>query len=343
MAGNRIGNSIGGNIVMKKIHLFIVTFFIIILMLPGCAKEKAKPEMDKVSVRLKWLMIATHSTGELVAKEKGFFKENNIDVTIDPGGIDLNSIKLVASGSNDIGITGGDQLILARAEGVPIKAIAVMHQESPVVFFSLKESGINEPKDFLGKKIGMKFGTNVETEYRAMMGKLRLDMKKVNEVPAKFDLTPILTKQVDIWSGYEVNEPLTVEEKGFEVNLIRPRDYGVHFYSNTYFTTEKMIKEKPDLIKRFLAAVVKGWEWALEHPENAIDILLKYNRQANREHELKALLKTKDLMVTDVTKKKGIGWMEMSRWKEMQTTLMKQNILKRKLRVEEFYAPKFLE
>lgn len=328
----------------RKIGFLLVALFVLSIVFVGCSKkETTNTQIDKVSVRLKWLMIATHSTGELVAKEKGFFKENNIDITIEPGGIDLNSIVLVASGSNDIGITGGDQLILAREQGIPIKAIAVIHQESPVVFFSLKDSGIKEPKDFIGKKLGMKFGTNAETEYRVMMGKLGLDMKQVTEVPARFDLSPILTGQVDIWSGYEVNEPLTAEEKGYQVNLIRPREHGVHFYSNTYFTTEKMIREKPGVVRRFLKAAIKGWAWALENPEKAIDILLKYNNQADRAHELKALLKTRYLVLTDITREKGIGWMERARWEEMQDTLIEQGILKKKMPVDDFYTMEFVK
>ncbi len=328
---------------MKKIHYLILSLIVTILIFSGCSRKVTKHEMDKVFLRLKWLMIATHSTGELVAKEKGFFNENNIDVTIEPGGVDINSIKLVAGGANDIGITGADQIIQARSEGVPIKAIAVMHQESPVVFFSLKKSGIEKPQDFVGKKIGMKFGQNIETEYRTMMRRLGIDTNTTKEEAAKFDLTPLFTRRVDVWSGYEVNEPITAEEKGFEVNLIRPRDYGIHFYGNTYFTTDMMINEKPDVIKRFLKAVIKGWDWALEHPEKAIDILLKYNKQANREHELKALKITRSLMLTQTTKDKGLGWMETERWTEIQNSLIENGILKESLPFDEFYITKFLE
>jgi ABC-type nitrate/sulfonate/bicarbonate transport system substrate-binding protein len=287
-------------------------------------------------------VIATHATGELVALERGFYADEGLDVTIRPGGLDLNPIALVAGGSDDIGVTGGDQIILARSENVPVKAIAVLHQESPVVFFARRDSGIDKPQDFPGHTIGMKYGTNVETEYRAMMGKLGIDTSQVKEEAAQFDLTPFLTGRVEIWSGYEVNEPLSAEEQGVEVTLIRPRDYGVHFYSNTYFATEENLRERPEMLERFVRASLKGWSWALDNPEEAIDILLRHNPDADRDHELAALLKTRALMLTPLTRDAGLGRMEASRWEAMQELLVAQGILDRRLPIESFYSEEFL-
>lgn len=165
------------------------------LILVGCTKKEEK--IEKVSIRLKWFVDVSEA-GIFVAKEKGFFKENGIDVTVHPGGFELDPIKLVASGSGNFGITGADTFLLARAKGLPIVAIAVEFQKTPVCFISKNESGIKTPQDFVGRKVGVKFASDAETVYRILMAKLNIDVKKLKEVPLKWDMTPFFTGQVDV-------------------------------------------------------------------------------------------------------------------------------------------------
>ncbi|MCH7774593.1 MAG: ABC transporter substrate-binding protein [Bacteroidetes bacterium] len=212
---------------------------------------------DDVTLRLKWLHQAQFA-GFYTAEKKGFYHDNGIDITINPGGIDFPAVQMIAGGADMFGVTGGDQILLARDKGVPIVAIAVIYRESPFVLFALEESGISEPKDFVGKNVGVKLGGNEELTYRAMMKGAGVDTSLVNEKPVKFDITPLLTGQIDVWPGYAINQPITAEEKGFPVNIIWPSDYGVELYADTLFTTEDMIKNNPDLVKRFVSATMQA-------------------------------------------------------------------------------------
>ena len=168
----------------------------------------------KVSTRLSWFINSLHS-GFLVAEELGFYEEAGLDITNNPGGPDFPSINLVVGGADDFGLISGiDPLLIARSKGVPIKAIAVLHQKDPNVFLSLKESGITEPKEFEGKKIGIWYGHPTESYYRGMMKNLGVDTSTITEIPIKFDVSPLLSKQIDIMPGFIVNHLLLIQKQG---------------------------------------------------------------------------------------------------------------------------------
>src|SRR5580692_9530517 len=212
---------------------------------------------DAVTVRLKWFNQAQFA-GFYVAKDKGFYKAAGLDVDVQPGGPDFPAIQMVAGGNEQFGVTGADQILIARSKGVPVVALAVLYRESPFVLFALKKSGITKPSDFAGKNVGLKIGGSEELVYRAVLKSAGVDKGTLHEVPVKFDLSPLLTGQVDVWPGYVINEVLAAQEKGFEVSVIKPSDYGVRMYADTLFTTERMLKEQPELVKKFVAATIHG-------------------------------------------------------------------------------------
>jgi len=146
---------------------------------------------DDVTLRLKWLHQAQFA-GFYTAEQKDFYKNNGIDITINAGGIDFPAVQMVAGGGDMFGLTGGDQILLAREKGVPIVAIAVIYRESPFVLFALTESGIMEPENFIGKNVGVKLGGNEELTYRAMKMAAGVDTSLANEIPVKFDITPLV-------------------------------------------------------------------------------------------------------------------------------------------------------
>src|SRR5438105_725606 len=181
----------------------------------------------------------------------------------------------MAGGDEQCGGTTAAQVLVARSKGVPVVALAVLYRKSPFVLFSLKASGVDTPEKFRGRKVGVKLGGNEELIYRAILKKTAVANGDLTELPVKFDMTPLLTGQIDVWPGYVINEVITAREKGFDVNIVWPSNYGLNFYADTIFTTEKMIKEKPDLVKRFVAATLKGWNYAAANPEEAAQITVK--------------------------------------------------------------------
>ncbi len=327
----------------KKIFLacFVAIILVVVIYYFNKPAEQSMLTLEKISCRLKWY-IQSQFAGNLVAVSEDYYRNAGLDCTLVPGGQDFNAIKLVASGENDFGVWGADQILIARSKGIPVVAIAVIYQKSPVCFFSKKNSGIIKPCDFVGKKVAMQYGTNVRTEYVAMMNNVKVDLNKVIEVPSRYDMQRFFEGAVDVWCGYVINEVLTAEEKGFEVNLIKPSDYGVKMYADCLFTTEEMIKNRPEIVRRFVQATLQGWQFAIKHPAKAVEIVLSHDAKLRKEHELRMLLKSIPFILPGSGKADRIGEMDSMVWKEMEKTLFKQHIIKHRVDVSLAFNNHFL-
>jgi NitT/TauT family transport system substrate-binding protein len=290
----------------------IITF----LVLTGlCAAAHAA---DTVTVRLKWFNQAQFA-GFYVGQDKGFYKSAGLDVNIQPGGPDFPAVQMVTGGSEQFGVTGADQILIARSKGVPIVALAVIYRRNPFVMFSLKKSGIKTPADWIGKKVGVKIGGNEELIYRSVLAKAKIDKSQLTEVPVKFDIAPLLTGAIDVWPGYLINEVIAAEEKGFPVNIVYPSDYGIDFYADTLFTTEAMLKSKPDAVRNFVGATLKGWNTAIAAPEEAAKITAKYGDKLTYDHELAMMKASVPLLKPDG---KPVGFMDTAGWSSAQKLLL---------------------
>jgi NitT/TauT family transport system substrate-binding protein len=274
---------------------------------------------EAVTLRLKWLNQAQFA-GFYVAQEKGYYKAEGIDVNIQPGGPDFPSVQMVTGGNEQFGVTGADQILIARSKGVPVVAIAVIYRRNPFVLFSLAKSGIKTPADYIGKKVGVKIGGNEELIYRAVLAKAGIDSSKLTEIPVKFDLTPLLAGNIDVWPGYLINEVIAAKEKGFEVNVVYPSDYGIDLYADTLFTTEKVLKERPELVKKFVAATLKGWNTAIAAPEEAAKITVKFGgEKLTYDHELAMMRASIPLLKPDG---KPVGFMDDAGWSSAEKLLL---------------------
>lgn len=319
--------------------MLISVLMLLCLCLLSCSKKDKNGK--SVSVRLKWVFTSHTAAGPGVALNKGFFKEEGIEATLNPGGFEFDPVTLVASGSDDFGIKGADDVLIARSKGVPIVAIAMDYQTNPVCFMTLKDSGITKAEDFIGKKVGVKYGQNVYTFYKAMLRRLKIDEKQITESPVKFDITPLLTRSVDVFPGYATYEPALFKNKGIDINVILAKDYGVPAYGNVVFTSEKTIKENPDLVERFLRAYVKGWKYAVEYPEKAADIMAVLNPKVSRDVQLDMMkLTIPYIKPTDDFK---IGWMTLEGWKETQAVMLEENILEKPVDLEKAFTLEFLQ
>ena len=299
-------------------------------------------QKTKISVLLSWFINSLHA-GFFEADDLGFYDKAGLDVTNNPGGPDFPAINLIISGSDDFGLISGiDPLLIARSKGVPIKAIAVLHQKDPNVFLSLKESDITSPKDFENKKVGIWYGHPTESYYRGMMESAEVDTSNIEEVPIKFDVMPLLTGQIDIMPGFVVNHLLLIQEKGYEANVIEPSDYGVNSYGFTIFATEEMIEEKPELVKAFLTATLKGYEWALENPKEAVEIVTEYNPsiKENYDHQFNQLILNIEHFKPQENSK--IGCMKDGVWKESYERLIEQGLIEKQFDYQDTYTNKFI-
>ena len=307
--------------------------------------EKFPPrDLQKVTLKLKWLHQAQFA-GNYVAKEKGFYAEEGLDVKLEPFSFENPTIDAVANGKADFGITGADELVLARAKGVPIKAFAVVYKINPVCAYSLKKSGIKTPKDFVGKTVGIERaadGTeiNVGILYKAMMTKMGIDRSKIKEVTIGYDAKELLSGITDVSTGYIINEPQQVIAAGQEVNTILMADYGLNMYADVLFTTEEKIKNNPELVDSFLRATLKGWRYALEHVDEAVDETLKYATDRTKTHETYMLSQSVPLIYAGEYQ---IGKMKEEEWEKVKEILQEQKILDKEINIQDVYTNEFFE
>ncbi|MGQ0698803.1 MAG: ABC transporter substrate-binding protein [Panacagrimonas sp.] len=258
-------------------------------MTSGCGKsdqrakspdEGEKALVEDVRFRLAWVYDMAE-VGVLVAKEHGHFEKEGLNVTIEPGGFGLDPIKLVATGSADYGIGGAGNLLLARAQGVPVVAVAAEFQNTPVGFITRKDSGIKSFPEFAGKRVGVQTGADTDVLYRALLAKHGMSSKDVKEVPIQFDMGPFVNGLIDVLPAYVTNQPITLQSKGFETTVITAASEGLRYYGNVFFTTEQKLNKDPQQVERFVRAVRAGWADALADKAGAIAALAKYTNEFN--------------------------------------------------------------
>jgi NitT/TauT family transport system substrate-binding protein len=275
------------------------------------AAQTAPAQTTQASMRLGWLANSQYA-GDLVALDKGYFKERGIDMRIDAGGPNIDPVSLTASGSNTIGnVSSIAAMFLARSQGIPVKAFATGLQRHPFAFISTKDKNIRSPEDFVGKKIGIQ--ATARPLIDAVIAKYNLPRDQIEIQVIGSETTPLKTGQVDVITGWVIDAP-QMAAIGQDAAPLLLWDMGIHLYAFTYFTTEDVVKSQPEMLASFLGASSKGWSYAAEHPDEATDIALKYGKDLKRDLELQTWKLETPFMWSDTTREKGWGWMEASVW-----------------------------
>ena len=239
--------------------------------------SRREPEGRRtLTVQFGWLPDAHHS-GFWVALDKGFYREEGLDVRLLPGGLDSSPIKAVVSGVADIGQAGGlEQLITARCEGLPIRAFAAFHRDTPHALISLERKPIRSARDLPGKTVAIAYGDAAELLFRAFLEKSGVSMNEIHPVPFRFDLTPLMHGDVDAITGFATDQPATLKSKGFTPVVLSYSKLGVRSYGYTFFTSERTLGTRKRDLEAFIRASRKGWQYAIEHPDEAVKTMLRY-------------------------------------------------------------------
>ncbi len=327
------------------VFLFSIAFLIVaaILVLQNTKEEDTSIRtLENPSLRLKWVVYSSFAH-HFVALEKGFYKDEGLNVTIEPGGAGIDPIKLVASGQNDFGLASYAQILLAREKGIPVIAIAEEYITSGVVSMSLKNSNITTPYDFAGKKVGIIPGSDTWTIYHALLKKLNIDKNNITEIPVGSDLKVLFDGVVDVSTvGYITNQPIVAEERGFPVNVINPRDYGINSGGNVIFTTEEKLAENKALVKRFLKATLKGIIVSQDlNSSEVVNLVLKHNDKLNKDSELKIWEATKKHLLN--SNPKTVGLMPQKTWEETALLFSESGLLKNIPNLKESYTNEIVQ
>lgn len=334
----------------KSVYTLLILVVALAILIAGCQPapaatapaEASKPaELTKVTLRLPWI-TNTQFAGPYVALDKGYFKEEGLDVEIRPGGIDKNSITLVAAGEDTFGLHDTGSLLLARAQGMPLITVATFFQKHPGGVFALKSSGIQTLKDIEGKTIGFQEGGPWMLT-KAMLKANGVDINKVKTVTVQYDITPLLEGKIDLMTCYATNEPLIAERMGKETVVFLPADNGVPTASEALFTTEDYLQKNPEAVRGMVRAIQRGWEYAIANKDEAVAIVMKYGTELDKEVEMDQLVAEESHLITPEVEQNVIGWMTAEKWESMYKVLREQGALETEVDVSKAFTTEFLK
>jgi NitT/TauT family transport system substrate-binding protein len=295
------------------------------------------PTPTHITVQLSWTNQAEFA-GLYAADQLGYFGEAGLQVSFLEGGPEVDFITPVIDGRALFGIAQPADVILARADNMPVRSIAVIYRRNPIVFFALADSGISRPQDFVGKKIRSTF--SADQTLRAMMARIGVNADQYETEYLPSDVSLFASSDVPVWAGFINGLALEVQQTGYKLNIIYPDDYGIHFYGDVLITSDDLIRNDPDLVYRFTRAVLKGWTYAVENPQNVGLLIQEYNPDVDPDVEI-------DKMTASIpfinTGENYIGWMKPEVWIAMEQTLREQGVLADTLDIEQVYTRQFLE
>ncbi|EFM12996.1 NMT1/THI5 like domain protein [Paenibacillus curdlanolyticus YK9] len=334
----------------KRRRTWGLAMIALLIVLAACGKaDKTEPSTEpaaadkpltKVKVVLDWTPNTNH-TGLYVARDQGFFKAQGLDVTIvQPG--EAGADAMVASGEAEFGVSYQEGVTLARTQGVPLVSIAAVIQHNTSGFASPVAKNIKTPKDFEGKTYGG-WGSPVEEEViGSLMQEDKADVSKVKIVSTgDVDFFTSVKRDIDFawiyyaWTGVEA------ELRGEKLNMMYLTDYSdkLDYYTPVLATSEKMIADKPDIVKAFVAGAAAGYQFAIDKPEAAADILIKAEPDLNAE-----LVKASQKWLSPKYTDDAPRWGEQKQavWENYANWMYDHKLMEKKLEADKAFTNDFL-
>ncbi|HWK44206.1 MAG TPA: ABC transporter substrate-binding protein [Stellaceae bacterium] len=283
---------------------------------------------DKLTLQLKWVTQAQFA-GYYVAEAKGFYKDAGLDVTIKPGGPDINPSQVIAGGGADVVVDWMPSALATREKGVPLVNIAQTFTHSGMELTCRKDSGIKTPADFKGKTLGVWFSGN-EYPFLSWMDKLGYKTTgggaDVTVLKQGFNVDPLLQKQAACISTMTYNEYWQLIEAGMkpeELEVFKYEDQGVATLEDGLYTLEATLKDpaKTDRLARFVKASMKGWQYAMDHQDEAVKIVLDNDTAgAQTEAHQKRMMGEIAKLIPGASK--GLGYLDEAAYEQTVKILM---------------------
>ncbi|MCP5351881.1 MAG: transporter substrate-binding domain-containing protein [Chromatiales bacterium] len=244
----------------------------------------AGPPLEEVTLELKW-RHAFQFAGYYAAIDQGYFADEGLNVTLRERGPDSTALQDVLDGRADYGVADSG-LVLSALKGEPVVLVAQIFQHSPLVLATTHASGLRSPHALRGKRITLDPAGFGDASVLAMLLDTLGDEAAFQRVPHTFRSDDLIEGFTDAMSVYQTDQPFYFAQRGFDINIIDPRDYGIDFYGDNLFTSQQELSRHPGRVERMRRATLKGWQYALAHPAELIDLILRdYNTQnLSREH-----------------------------------------------------------
>lgn len=319
---------------VRTLALFLVGALILVTV--GCQAPTA------TVVMLDWFPNTNH-TGLYVALDKGWYEEEGLAVEIVQPAEDSTRVQVVAAGQADFAISYQEEVSHARAEDIPIVSIAAIIQHNTSGFASPQDRGITRPKDFEGKRYGSWGSPSEKAVLDVLMSCDGGDVNKVDFIDIGWaDYFTVVQRDVDFawifygWTGIEAG----LRDMPLDIVMLSDWTQCVpDYYTPVIISSEQNISEKPDLVRRFMAATAKGYEFAIEHPTEAADILLKYAPESNPD-----LVRRSQEWLSPRYQAEAARWGEqkLEIWRGYADWMTDRGLLPRRIEAEKAFTNEFL-
>ena len=275
-----------------------------------------------------------------VAVEKGYFKEAGIEIEFDYK-FETDGVALVGAGELPFAVVSGEQVLLARAQGLPVTYVAAWYQQYPVSVVAKSEQGVIVPQDLKGKKIGLPglFGANY-VGLRALLNAGELSESDVTLDAIGFNQVELMVAgQQDIIVGYAANEPIQLRAQGIAVTEMRVADYA-QLASNGILASEKVIAENPELVRAFVGAFLKGLKDTIENPDEAFKMSESHIPNFS---ELDADVQKQVLTISiEQWQAERLGYSDPQAWENMQDVLLEMGLITAKMDLSKAFTNEFI-
>lgn len=278
--------------------------------------------LESVTLQLRWHHQAQFA-GYYMAQVKGFYREADINATIVPGGEGINPLEQVMNNRADFGV-GNTEVLIGFGQGQPVTALAAIYQHSPSILLARSDSQIDTLTDLKGKRV-MIFAGSTDAELISLLTGNQIRLNEFEAVNTSGNIQDLLSGRVDVFNGYLNNEPYLLKESGVKPVIFQPAQHGIDFYSDILFTHRHTAEQKPDLAERFRTASIKGWYYALSHPEETLDVIEShYPSRKTREHLAYELETSRPMILADLIE---IGHMNPHRWQTIADQLSRHALM----------------
>lgn len=304
----------------------------------------AQPQpLTRVDFQLNWRITGDHSP-YYVALDQGWYKEAGLDVNVIIGQGSGYTVQTVDTGKAHLGIADAPVAITGRAKGAKVKVVGIIFDKHPNSMYFWKDSGITKPQDIVGKTVAVPAADGHKVMWPAFAKQIGVDpnsVKFVNIDPAA-KASALASHNADVVFELYTGKPfmekaIPPEQLG---NLIWS-DYGFNAYAHSYIASDAVLEKQPELVRKFLDVTYRAWEFVLENPEQAVEILAKY-QPINKDEILANLKLVLDFFRTDRYAQNGIGYIDPARMKDTVDTVANYMNVQVTFPAEEAYSSAFL-
>lgn len=292
-------------------------------LLLGSLAVQAQTPLEPVTLQLKW-KHAFQFAGYYAAVEQGYYADAGFDVTLNELIDERSPVDFLLSGDADYAVTGSE-IVIHRANGAPLVALATIFQHSPNGFLVREDSGIESVEDFAGKRVMLNGGVQ-DAELLSALRNAGLTENDYERQQTSFDAMSLVRSETDVFNAYVTDQLFLLKEQGINGRYILPQLYGVDFYSDILVTTEANIAADPRRAQAFRDASLRGWDYALNHIDELIDLIQqRYDTQGfSRAHLEYEAQSSREMILPLVVR---LGYMNPERWEHIHNVFVQEGVL----------------